>query len=113
MERSRVISSGSAESATTFPIVRKMYSTNRINAFFWQDQISLGSKVKVNIGGRFDDYDRDRYRIFTDNPGNRTGIQTRHQTAYTYRAGLVFAPVSSHQIYFSSNSSFTPVTIVP
>ena len=90
---------------TTFPIVRKTYQTNRIHAGFWQDQIDIGRKVKINVGGRFDDFDRDRYRMFTADPDTRTGIQTRHQTAYTYRAGIVFAPVADHQLYFSSNSS--------
>lgn len=96
-----------------FPIVRETYQTNRIHGLFWQDHIDLFSKLKVTVGGRFDDYDRDRYRVFTEDPGTRTGVQTRHQTAYTYRAGAVFAPAGLHQFYFSANSSFTPVTDVP
>jgi iron complex outermembrane receptor protein len=97
----------------TFPIARETYQTNRIHATFWQDQIDVSRKVKINLGGRFDDFDRDRYRTFTDDPGSRVGIQARHQTAYTYRAGIVYAPTVSHQLYFSSNSSFTPVIDVP
>jgi iron complex outermembrane recepter protein len=69
--------------------------------------------VKLNVGGRFDDFDRDRYRIFTAAPNTRTGIQSRNQTAYTYRAGIVLAPVTSQQVYFSTNSSFTPVIDIP
>jgi iron complex outermembrane receptor protein len=98
-------------SITEFPIVRQTYQTNRIHAAFWQDQIDMG-KVKINLGGRFDDFDRDRYRTFTTDP-TQVGIQARHETAYTYRAGIVFAPVASHQLYFSSNSSYTPVIDVP
>jgi TonB-dependent siderophore receptor len=98
---------------TEFPIVRETYQTNRIHAFFWQDQIAITSKLKINVGGRFDDYDRDRYRIFVDAPNTRTGIQTRNQTAYTYRAGVVFAPVGEHQLYFNTSSSFTPVIAIP
>ena len=97
---------------TSFPIVRQTYQTNRIHAGFWQDQIDMG-KVKLNVGGRFDDFDRNRYRTFTADPNTQVGIQTRLQTAYTYRAGIVFAPVASHQVYFSSNSSYTPVTDIP
>jgi TonB-dependent siderophore receptor len=97
---------------TSFAIVRQTYQTNRIHAGFWQDQIDMG-KVKLNVGGRFDDFDRNRYRTFTADPNTQVGIQTRHQTAYTYRAGIVFAPVASHQVYFSSNSSYTPVTDIP
>jgi len=36
-----------------------------------------------------------------------------NQTAYTYRAGLVYALPSSHQLYVSSASSFTPVNTIP
>ena len=97
---------------TTFPIVRQTSQTNIIHAGFWQDQIDMG-KVKINVGGRFDDFDRDRYRVFTDDPNTHVGLQARHQTAYTYRAGIVYAPVASHQVYLSSNSSYTPVIDIP
>jgi iron complex outermembrane receptor protein len=100
-------------SITSFPIVRETYQTNRIHAAFWQDQIDIGNKVKINIGGRFDDFDRDRYRLFLSDPSTRAGIQTRNQTSYTYRAGIVVAPVITQQIYFSTNSSFSPVIDVP
>ncbi len=35
------------------------------------------------------------------------------QTAYPYRAGLVYAPRNDQQIYVSTASSFTPVTTIP
>jgi iron complex outermembrane receptor protein len=96
-----------------FPIVRKTHVTNRINAFFVQDQIDLLENLKVNVAGRFDDFDRDRHRIFTADPDTKTGIQERNQTAFTYRAGLVYSPVGTHQFYFNANSSFTPVFDIP
>src|SRR6185503_8561486 len=37
----------------------------------------------------------------------------RDQTAYSYRAGLVYAPRFDQQVYFSTSSSFTPVNTVP
>jgi len=98
---------------TSFPIVRKTYNSNRIHAAFWQDHIDVARYLKILIGGRFDNFDRDRYRIFTADPDTRVGVQERHQTAYTYRAGLVFTPVNNHQFYFSSSNSFTPVIDVP
>jgi iron complex outermembrane receptor protein len=94
-------------------VARETYDTNRIHAFFWQDQIDLHRKVKVNVGGRFDDFHRDRHRIFTANPGNIVGVQTRDQSAYTYRAGAVFAPVPDHQVYFNTSSSFSPILDPP
>src|SRR5262249_9597183 len=35
------------------------------------------------------------------------------QTAYTYRAGLVYALNDTQQVYFSSSSSFQPVVSIP
>ncbi len=98
---------------TSFPIVRKTYQANRIHAGFWQDQIDVTSKLKINIAGRFDDYNRQRHRTFEIDPNTITGVQTRHQTAYTYRAGIVYAPISNHQLYFNSSTSFTPVIDIP
>jgi iron complex outermembrane receptor protein len=98
---------------TDFTIVRETFDTNRIHAFFWQDQIDVHPKLKVNIAGRFDDFHRDRHRIFTDDPDTVVGVQTRNESAYTYRAGAVFVPAPEHQIYFNSSSSFTPVIDVP
>jgi iron complex outermembrane receptor protein len=98
---------------TSFDIVRYTYQANRTNAGFWQDQIDLGRKLKVNVGGRFDDFDRHSYRIFTADPHTQTRIQAVHQTAYTYRAGAVYEPISGHQVYANTSSSFTPVQDIP
>ena len=98
---------------TSFPIVRETYVSNVTHAGFWQDQIDVTESLKITVGGRYDDFDRDRYRILTADPDTRFGIQARHQTAYTYRAGIVYAPVANHQVYFSSSSSFTPVFDIP
>jgi iron complex outermembrane recepter protein len=98
---------------TDFTIVRNIYQANRVNDLFWQDQIDLGSKVKINVGGRFSDFDRGVHRIYTDAPNDIVGIQSRHENAYTYRAGIVYEPMSNHQLYASTSSSFSPVQDVP
>jgi len=98
---------------TSFDIVRYTYQANRTNAGFWQDQIDIGRKLKVNVGGRFDDFDRNSYRIFVTDPNTKTRIQAVHQTAYTYRAGAVYEPFGGHQFYASTSSSFTPVQDIP
>jgi iron complex outermembrane receptor protein len=94
-------------------VFRKTYQANQINAFYWQDQIDLTPQLKINIGGRYDNYERRVHRIFVANPNTRTGIQARNQNAYTYRAGIVYAPQGGHQIYFNTATSFSPVTAVP
>ena len=80
-----------------------------IHALFLQDQIDVHHKFKINAGVRFDDYNRERHRIFIADPATMVGVQSRNQTATTYRIGAVFAPAVEHQLYLSSSSSFTPV----
>lgn len=98
-----------------FPISRVDHTSSRIHAFFWQDQISLTSRLKINVGGRFDDYLRSRHRDPWAN-GQRVSRgpeQRREQTAYTYRAGLVYFLTGGQQVYFGSSSSFQPVNAIP
>ncbi len=38
----------------TRTIARKAYFTNKTNAFYFQDNLTLGPKVKAMVGGRFD-----------------------------------------------------------
>ncbi|MEO5924847.1 MAG: TonB-dependent receptor [Bryobacteraceae bacterium] len=98
---------------TDLAIVRNTYQANRINAFFWQDQIEVSSKLKINIGGRLDNFKRGSYRTFTTDPTVRTRDFSLDLNAYTYRAGIVYSPVGSHQIYFNASSSFTPPNSLP
>jgi iron complex outermembrane recepter protein len=98
---------------TSFPIARQTFSTENTNAVYWQDQIDVSRQFKVNVGGRYDDWKRHRERIFADDPNTIVGIQDRHETAYTYRAGVVYAPVVNQQVYFNSTTSFTPVLDIP
>lgn len=94
-------------------IYRKTYNSFLTHAAYWQDQIEVLPNLKINIGGRYDDFQYRRHRIFVDNPDRRVGIQARDQTAYTYRAGIIYAPRIDHQIYFSSASSFNPPLDIP
>jgi len=98
-----------------FPLSRVDNSTNLINAFFWQDQIAISSRLKLNVGGRFDDF---RYSAHLDPWANGQMVSRgpelrRRQTPYTYRAGVVYSPTESQQVYFSSSSSFQPITTIP
>lgn len=90
-------------------IARRTYVNDRINSFYWQDQIDVATKVKVNVGGRFDDYSR---RV-TRTGGFPFTPVARDQSAYSYRAGVVYAPRFDQQFYFNTSSSFTPVNTVP
>jgi hypothetical protein len=69
-------------------VERTTFVNDRINSFYWQDQIDILPQVKVNVGGRFDDYKRNVTRVggFPFRP------RSRDQNAYSYRAGIVYAP---------------------
>jgi iron complex outermembrane receptor protein len=90
-------------------IARQTFVNDQIHAFYWQDQIDVLPRVKVNIGGRFDDF---TYR--RDQTGGLPSVpQARDQSAYSYRAGIVYAPRDDQQIYFGTATSFTPQRTIP
>ena len=98
-----------------FPISGVINFSNRSDAAFWQDQISLTERLFLNVGGRFDHYVRRAHNDVWD--GRSLSIrgpeQVRDENAYTYRAGLVYALTGAQQVYVSSSSAFQPVTQVP
>ncbi len=98
-----------------FPISRVDYFTNRVNAFFWQDQIALASRLKLNVGGRLDGYRRIARNDPWANglPASRGPELRRRQEAFTYRAGPVFSLTETQQLYASVSTSFQPVTQIP
>lgn len=102
-----------APRVTSFPAYRYTYQANQINAFYWQDQIDVSRHLKINVGGRLDDYNRDTHRVLTADPATRRNVTSGHERPYTYRAGIVYSPASGHQFYFNSMTSFTPVTSIP
>ena len=90
-------------------IERTTFVNDRTQAFYVQDQIDIAPQVKVNVGFRLDDYKRamDRVGGFPFTPVRRD------QIAYSYRAGIVYAPRFDQQFYFATATSFTPVNTVP
>lgn len=98
-----------------FPLSRRDHFANRTNSFYWQDQIGITHWLKLNVGGRLDDY----LRTAHNDPWN--GLQMvsrgpevrRTQRPYTYRAGVVVEPNEQQQFYFSSATAFRPVEQVP
>ena len=100
---------------TNFPVTRRDFSTNSVNAFAWQDQINITRKLSINVAGRYDDYKRRAHNdSYNDGVFVSRGAETaRHQTSYTYRAGAVYALTRNDSIYFSSATGFAPVTTIP
>jgi iron complex outermembrane recepter protein len=100
---------------TNFPTETEGHFANTTNAVYWQDQISVTEHLKINVGGRFDDYHRTSRRDpWADGAPTGAGRTSFYdQNAYTYRAGLVYELPRNQQLYFSSSSSFAPVNIIP
>ena len=90
-------------------IERTTFVNDNIHSIYGQDQIDLAPKVKVNLAGRVDNYSRNVDRV----GGNPFTPIDRDQTAFSYRAGVVYAPRFDQQVYFATSSSFTPVNTVP
>jgi outer membrane receptor protein involved in Fe transport len=104
-----------APTYTFFPRTRVDHSTQATNAFAWQDQIDITEKLKINIAGRYDDWQRRTHNDVWDNDrfvSRAPDANQKHQTNYSYRAGAVYAITQAHWVYFSSSSTFQPVTTV-
>jgi len=93
------------------PLTRIAYFTHNTNAFYAQDNLTLGPKVKAMIGGRYDVFRRTSH----NNPVN-DGVETegtllhREAEAFTGRAGVVVQPVPAVDLYGSFANSFRPLT---
>jgi iron complex outermembrane recepter protein len=93
------------------PLTRIAYFTHNTNAFYAQDNLTLGPKVKAMVGGRYD-----LFRRTSHNNPVRDGVETegpllrREADAFTGRVGLVFQPVPTVDLYGSFANSFRPLT---
>jgi iron complex outermembrane recepter protein len=67
---------------------------------YLQDLISLGDKIKILLGGRFDLVDQE----FDNRVLNRTFNQ--QDTAFSPRAGIVYQPIEPVSLYASYSRSF-------
>ena len=99
------------QGATDIVITRQNVFTNTTNAFYAQDHLTLGPKVKLLLGGRGDVYRRNSHSDALDGDAVTEGTITRRKTnAFTGRAGLVVQPVPAVDLYGSYATSFTPLT---
>ncbi len=100
---------------TRFPRTRVDHSTQATNAFMWQDQIDITQKLRINVSGRYDDWKRRTHNDSYDNDvfvSRGPEANQKHQTFYSYRAGAVYNFSQAHSVYFSSSSTFQPVTTI-
>jgi iron complex outermembrane receptor protein len=88
---------------SSFPISEINYLNNLTNAFYWQNQIALAKRWKVNVGGRESSFKRTtRSDAWEEGHATSRGPEVKvNQTAYNYRAGVVFASTEGQELYFS------------
>jgi iron complex outermembrane receptor protein len=91
---------------------RQNVFTNTTNAFYVQDNLTLAPKLKALLGGRYDIYRRTSHSDDLTGGSPVEGPRVhREAEAFTGRAGLVFQPTSTLDIYGSYANSFTPLTV--
>lgn len=92
-------------------LTRIAYFTHTTNAFYAQDNISLGAKVKLMLGGRYDIVRRTSHNNPVNNGVEIEGpLLRRDADAFTGRVGVVVQPVPTVDLYGSVANSFRPLT---
>ena len=80
----------------------KTSSDIKVTSLYIQDQIDLTDNIKLMIGGRHDSFD-----ITVADIKNMTS-ESRKDTEFSPRAGLVFKPNEEMSLYWSFSQSFLP-----
>lgn len=103
-------SMGYMESKFSNTIITKDYS----HGIYFQDLVEFSDKVKLLLAGRYDFYKYLRTGAPTYDgkrkyhKDEQTNYNIATNTAFTYRAGLVYLPIPSLSIYASAASYFRP-----
>ncbi len=86
----------------TTSLKSKTSSDIKVTSLYIQDQIDLTDNIKLMIGGRHDSFD-----ITVVDIKNMTS-ESRKDTEFSPRAGLVFKPSEEMSLYWSFSQSFLP-----
>jgi len=86
----------------TTSLKSKTSSDIKVTSLYVQDQIDLTDNIKLMIGGRHDSFD-----ITVADIKNKTS-ESRIDTEFSPRAGLVFKPSEETSLYWSFSQSFLP-----
>jgi iron complex outermembrane receptor protein len=113
----------SAPEYTNFPITRVDYSVNRFHTITLQDQVTPAQWLGLNFAINYPNFDR---KAHNDSYNNGVFVSRGPETHLSnsdkvnYRIGAVFMPlhtwapwIRNGQFYFSTNTSFNPVTQIP
>ena len=86
----------------TTSLKSKTRSNIKVTSLYIQDQIDLTDNIKLMIGGRHDNFD------ITVADIKNMSSETRKDTEFSPRAGLVFKPSEEMSLYWSFSQSFLP-----
>ncbi|GBR52048.1 TonB-dependent siderophore receptor [Neokomagataea thailandica NBRC 106555] len=86
----------------TNAVVFNQKEKSRTAGGYVQDQIDVTKKIKIRLGGRFDDYQQ-KINFRTNNSSS-----SQHQTAFSPQVGAVYEPVRSLSLYVSYGRGFRP-----
>ena len=104
-----------APTYTNFPRTRVDHSTSRINGGYRQDQVDVTSRLRVNVAGRFDHYDRNAHNDTWNNDVfvSEGPVTLGTQNKYSDRYGAVYALNDAHWLYAASATQFSPNFQIP
>ena len=86
----------------TTSLKSKTSSDIKVTSLYIQDQIDLTDNIKLMIGGRHDSFD------ITVADIKNMSSESRKDTEFSPRAGLVFKPSEEMSLYWSFSQSFLP-----
>ena len=86
----------------TTSLKSKTSSDIKVTSLYIQDQIDLTDNIKLMIGGRHDSFD------ITVADIKNMSTESRKDTEFSPRAGLVFKPSEEMSLYWSFSQSFLP-----
>ena len=86
----------------TTSLKSKTSSDIKVTSLYIQDQIDLTDNIKLMIGGRHDSFD------ITVADIKNMSTESRKDTEFSPRAGLVFKPNEEMSLYWSFSQSFLP-----
>lgn len=79
------------------------YFTTKDIAAYAIDTMTLSPHWKVNVGGRWDNYN-----THAVTPGDSANNASSHETFFSYQASLIYKPLEHGSIYLTNSTATTP-----
>ncbi len=98
-----------ARDVDSFPVTRRDYAEHQTNGLFFQDTVTVLPQLKLVAGGRYDAVRRRNHNNPVLNGTESDGPLVRGESnKFTYRAGAVYQPTSSVDLYVQNSTAFKP-----